>query len=228
MCEQRRWRSLCTPQNSETTLNLNARTRLTADSTTHSDAMLGWHACVSTGRSRQPRRICSSRAERRWTKSGLRLTCTKTNDNGEKVVREAIIDLAINFPVQLCTHLVDVSLRAPVAERYTTSAKKVATCAKMVRGRGGQVETPQGRGAPGGHGDVWEAGPRVGESAQPVGDGNGPHGEVETGAAGAEQTSGAGGTRVSRVPVRVHPDSLSFLRELCACHDGSQCSDFSC
>ena len=53
----------------------------------------------------------------------------EVNDRGEQVVKEAILDLAVNFPGQLCTHWIDVSVRAPVAERYTTSATKVATCA---------------------------------------------------------------------------------------------------
>ena len=55
----------------------------------------------------------------------------ETNDKGERVVKEAIWDLAVNFPGQLCTHWIDVSLRAPVAERHTTSGKKVAACAAM-------------------------------------------------------------------------------------------------
>ena len=40
----------------------------------------------------------------------------ETNDKGERVVKEAILDLAVNFPGQLCTHWVDVSVRALVAE----------------------------------------------------------------------------------------------------------------
>ena len=55
----------------------------------------------------------------------------EVNDRGEQEVKEAILDLAVNFPGQLCTHWVDVSVRAPVAERYTSSASKVATCATM-------------------------------------------------------------------------------------------------
>ena len=39
-----------------------------------------------------------------------------TNDKGERVVKEAILDLAVNFPGQICTHWVDVSVRAHVAE----------------------------------------------------------------------------------------------------------------
>ena len=54
----------------------------------------------------------------------------EVDDRGEQVVKEAILDLAVNFPGQLCTHWVDVSVRAPVAERYTASATKVATCAR--------------------------------------------------------------------------------------------------
>ena len=55
----------------------------------------------------------------------------EVNEKGEQVVKEAISDLAANFPGQLCTHWVDVSVRAPAAERCTTSAKKVAACAMM-------------------------------------------------------------------------------------------------
>ena len=55
----------------------------------------------------------------------------ETNDTGEREVKEAILDLAVNFPGQLCTHWIDVSVRAPQAERYTTSGKKVAACTTM-------------------------------------------------------------------------------------------------
>ena len=49
----------------------------------------------------------------------------KKNDKGEREVNEAILDLAVNFPGQFCTHRIDVSVRAPVAERYTTSGKSL-------------------------------------------------------------------------------------------------------
>ena len=55
----------------------------------------------------------------------------ETNDKGERVVKEAILDPAANFPGQLCTHSIDVCVRAPVAERYTTSGIKVTSCAVM-------------------------------------------------------------------------------------------------
>ena len=55
----------------------------------------------------------------------------ETNDKGERVVKEAILDLAVNLPGQLGTHWIDVSVRAPVAERYTNSGENVAAWAMM-------------------------------------------------------------------------------------------------
>ena len=56
-------------------------------------------------------------------------------------------------------------------------------CSLRFDGRGRQVETLQGLGTPNGDRDVWKAGPRVGKSAQPSGDGNGTHSEDKVGAA---------------------------------------------
>ena len=97
------------------------------------------------------------------------------------MVKEATLDLAVNFPGQLCTHWIDVSVRALVAERYTTQLKDGGSLPHD--GRGGQTETLQGQGASDGHGDVRETGPRAGEGAQPLGDGSRPHSEIEAGAA---------------------------------------------
>ena len=70
---------------------------------------------------------------------------SETNDKGQRVVKEAILDLAVNFPEELCTHWIDVSVRAPVAERYTTSEKG---CSLRYHGGGGQVGTLQGQALP--------------------------------------------------------------------------------
>ena len=40
----------------------------------------------------------------------------ETNDNGERVVKEATLYLALNSPLQLCTLWIDVNVRAPFAE----------------------------------------------------------------------------------------------------------------
>ena len=85
----------------------------------------------------------------------------ETNDKGERVVKEAILDLALNFPGQLCTHWIDVSVGAPLAERYSTQG-----CGLRYHGRGGHVEALQGKGTPDGDGDVWKAGPGVGAAGQ--------------------------------------------------------------
>ena len=54
-----------------------------------------------------------------------------TNDKCERVVKREILDLAVNFPGQLCTHSIDFGVRATVAERNTTSVQKVVACALM-------------------------------------------------------------------------------------------------
>ena len=46
-------------------------------------------------------------------------------------MRKAISHLAVNFPGQLRTRWIDVSVRVRAAERYTNSANKVAACAMM-------------------------------------------------------------------------------------------------
>ena len=47
-------------------------------------------------------------AEREWCAGGERLAPDmyelETNDKGEKVVKETISDMAVNFQEQLCTH----------------------------------------------------------------------------------------------------------------------------
>ena len=50
----------------------------------------------------------------------------RSHDRGEQVVKEAILDLAVNFPGQLCTHWVDVSERASVAESATQPVRRSA------------------------------------------------------------------------------------------------------
>ena len=91
------------------------------------------------------------------------------NDKGERVVKEAILDLAVNFPGQLGTHCV-------CSGEAHNQWEKVAACGTMgeedkVRGYKGKallmvVETFG-----------------VGESAQPLGDGSGTGSAVEAGAA---------------------------------------------
>ena len=95
-----------------------ARRRLTEDSTIHS------HAKLDFARTRQHKAFFGdldepARAE--WAQADKERTAPhkyefETIKKSERVVKEAISDLAADFPEQLCTHWIDVSVRAPVVE----------------------------------------------------------------------------------------------------------------
>ena len=114
----------------------------TADSTTHMQSWIGTDA-PTQGDSGNSDEL----AEAGWGTGGQGVarhrTCTSSRRTTkvERAVKEAILGLAVNSPGQLCTHWIDVGVRAPVAERYTSSGKQVVACA--THGRGGQVEALQ-------------------------------------------------------------------------------------
>ena len=149
----------------------------------------------------------------------------ETNDEGERVVKDAIFDL-VSFPEQLCAHWIAVSVRALVAERYTPVGKMLQPALRY-HGRGGQVETLQGQGTPNGDGNVWNLlAMTAGQTARsrPA-----PHvrrdrlrralwyATAECRPASVGQSSGAGGARVSGVPAREHPVAELFVRARCVC-----------
>ena len=112
--------------NSETTLSPNARNRQIPPHT-HMQSWTGTHASTQGG--------CRDHDETAQTEDkerpALHMYELETNEKCERVVKEATLDLAVNFLVQLCTHWIDVAVRVLVAERYATSTKQVAACATM-------------------------------------------------------------------------------------------------
>ena len=156
----------------------NVHNHPTADSTTHSYAKLDWHGCANKCDSVNPDEL----AEAEWGTGGQGAAGTahvRVREERQRweAVKEAILDLAVNFPGQRCTHWVDVSVRA----RYTNKWEK--GCGLRCYGRGGQVEALQEQGTPDGDGAFWKDGPGVGESAQSPGDGGGADSPGQAGAA---------------------------------------------
>ena len=52
----------------------------------------------------------------------------ETNDKGERVVKEAISDLAVNFPRHLCPHWIDASACACSGEVYNQRKEVGSLC----------------------------------------------------------------------------------------------------
>ena len=100
-------------------------------------------------------------------------------------------------------------MRALVGERYATRGKKVAACTAI--GEEHKVKRYKGKALP----MVMETSGRLGPETENL--------LKALGRAAAREA-----LEVSGVPVRVHPDSLFFVRERCACDVGSLCSDLSC
>ena len=71
---------------------------------------------------------------------------TTKNEYGGQEVKEAILDLEVNFLKQLCTSWIDVSVRALVAKRYKVTARRMAACAE--KGEAEKVKRYKGSALP--------------------------------------------------------------------------------